>query len=159
MMLDNNQELWSKKSLVFSVKLAKSISSKGWSVSRDSALPLIPKLPYETECDIVVGDIRAKAHLNIVPRIFYNSSQKELVNYLEELIKEDDHERIEIEMLLNQEEKNPIISIDKFNELLAIIDDLKTENERLNSELSDYKQKNRLISENLQELSSLLNGN
>jgi len=156
-MLDNN-ELRYKKSLIFSVKLAKSRTSKGWSISRDSIMPLIPKLPYETECDIIAGDVRAKARLNIEPRIFYKSSQKELINFLDDLIEEGTSERIEIEMLLNKEDVNPIISVDKINELLTIIEDLTDENNRLISELEDYKNKNKLINNHLKELSDMLNG-
>lgn len=156
--MDNNNELIYKKSLIFSVKLAKSRTSKGWSISRDSIMSLIPKLPYETECDIIAGDVHAKARLNLEPRIFYKSSQKELINYLDNLIDNDAPERIEIEMLLNKEDVNPIVSVDKFNELLAIIGDLTEENNRLKSELDDYKNKNKLITNHLDQLSNLLNG-
>ncbi len=155
-MLDNNHELMYKKSLIFSVKLAKSRTSKGWSISRDSIMPLIPKLPYETECDIIAGDVHAKARLNLEPRIFYKSSQKELIGFLDNLIENEAPERIEIEMLLNKENINPIVSIDKVNELLSIINDLTEENVRLKSELEENIRKNKLINNHLIELSKIL---
>ena len=156
-MLDNNPGLMYKKSLIFSVKLAKSRTSKGWSISRDSIMPLIPKLPYETECDIIVGDVHAKARLNLEPRIFYKSSQKELIAFLDDLIENDAPERIEIEMLLNKEDVTPILG-DNVNELLSIIDDLTEENNRLKSEIEDYKKNNKLIKNHLEKLSNVLNG-
>lgn len=43
------------KSLIFSVKFnEKSLTSKGWSIKREFTYDLIPKLPYETECDIIL---------------------------------------------------------------------------------------------------------
>ena len=102
-MLEKNEELMYKKSLIFSVKLASSISSKGWSVTREAILPIIPKLSYETECDIIVDGVHAKARLNLEPRLFYRSTQKELIKSLEKLIEEGKSERIEVEMLLNQQ--------------------------------------------------------
>ncbi len=155
-MFDKNNDLLYKKSLIFSVKLAKSRSSKGWSITRDSIIPLVPKLPYETECDIIAGDMHAKARLNLEPRIFYKSSQKDLIEYLDDLIENNPPERIEIEMLLNKEDVNPIASLNKVNELLRIIDDLTEENKRLISEIEEYKKKNKLINNHLEELSNML---
>ena len=155
-MFDKNNDLLYKKSLIFSVKLAKSRSSKGWSITRDSIIPLVPKLPYETECDIIAGDVHAKARLNLEPRIFYKSSQKDLIEYLDDLIENNPPERIEIEMLLNKEDVNPIASLNKVNELLRIIDDLTEENKRLISEIEEYKKKNKLINNHLEELSNML---
>ena len=91
------------KSLEFSVKFnEKSITSKGWSIKREFTYDLIPKLPYETECDIVLDGVKAKARLNIQPRLFYRSNQTELVNHIKELLDKNKHDRIKIEMLLNK---------------------------------------------------------
>ena len=59
-------------------------------------------------------------------------------------------------MLLNKEDVNPIASLNKVNELLRIIDDLTEENKRLISEIEEYKKKNKLINNHLEELSNML---
>ena len=91
------------KKLLFSVKFnEKSITSKGWSIKREFTYDLIPELPYETECDIILDGVTAKARLNIQPRLFYRNDQTELINHIKELLDENQEGRIEIEMLLNK---------------------------------------------------------
>lgn len=154
-----NNSLMYKKSLIFSVKLSNSISSKGWSITRDSVLPLIPELPYETECDIIVDEIHAKARFNIGPRIFFKSSQKELIDYLNNLIEEGNKERIEIEMLLNKENNGEILDIKSENYIDALlneINDLKNENNELKSIISIYQNELKKIEEVSSKLSNLI---
>ena len=91
------------KSLIFSVKFnEKSITSKGWSIKREHTYDLIPPMPYEDECDIIFDGVKAKARLNIQPRLFYRNNQVELLNHITHLINEGKEGRIEVEMLLNK---------------------------------------------------------
>ena len=156
-MYSGNNGLLYKKSLIFSVKLSHSISSKGWSLSRDSILPLIPKLPYETECDIIIDGIHAKARLNLSPRIFFNSSQKELIDYLNNLIEGENTERIEIEMLLNKKNNDEILDVESEKYIDTLLDEiinLKNENKKLESIISIYQEEFKKIEDILSRLSS-----
>ena len=146
-MPDDNYGLRYHKSLIFSGKLENSISNRGWSVSREAILPILPKLSYEEECDIIVEGVQAKARLILEPRLFFRLSQKKLVKCLEDLIDGENPERVEVEILLNQENDD-----DKINELMDVISSLKEENEKLKSELSACHKKNKMIFDNLEEL-------
>ena len=159
------------KSLEFSVKFnEKSITSKGWSIKREYTYDLIPKLPYEEECDIIFDGVKAKARLNIQPRLFYRNNQIELVNHIEHLIAESEHDRIQIEMLLNKSEDvtdidelydeinqlkyaNHINSfeIEKLNERINF---LKEDNEKLHRNLLASEKENRKLKDKIEELSN-----
>ena len=157
------------KSLEFSVKFnEKSITSKGWSIKREFTYDLIPKLPYETECDIVLDGVKAKARLNIQPRLFYRSNQTELVNHIKELNNKNKHDRIKIEMLLNKTgdsnniedlftEYNQLkynnrvknFEIEKLNEQINF---LKEDNEKLYRNLLASEKENKKLKEKISEL-------
>ncbi len=157
------------KSLEFSVKFnEKSITSKGWSIKREFTYDLIPKLPYETECDIVLDGVKAKARLNIQPRLFYRSNQTELVNHIKELLDKNKHDRIKIEMLLNKTgdsnniedlftEYNQLkynnrvknFEIEKLNEQINF---LKEDNEKLYRNLLASEKENKKLKEKISEL-------
>ena len=159
------------KSLLFSVKFnEKSISSKGWSIKREYTYDLIPQLPYEEECDIILDGVKAKARFNIQPRLFYRSNQVELVNHIKQLVKEGKHDRIEIEMVLNKsinasedsedlyEEYNQLkytnhvnsFEIEKLNERINF---LKKDNEKLHRNLLASEKENKKLKDKIEELS------
>lgn len=146
----------------------KSITSKGWSIKREFTYDLIPKLPYETECDIVLDGVKAKARLNIQPRLFYRSNQTELVNHIKELLDKNKHDRIKIEMLLNKTgdsnniedlftEYNQLkynnrmknFEIEKLNEQINF---LKEDNEKLYRNLLASEKENKKLKEKISEL-------
>lgn len=141
------------KSLIFSVKFnEKSITSKGWSIKREDTYDLIPQLPYEKECDVIFDGVKAKARLNIQPRLFYRNNQTELVNHIKKLIDEGGHERIEVEMLLNKSNN----SIDDIDELYDEYNQLKYANhinsfeiEKLNERINFLKEDNEKLHRNL----------
>ena len=140
------------KSLEFSVKFnEKSITSKGWSIKREFTYDLIPKLPYETECDIVLDGVKAKARLNIQPRLFYRSNQTELVNHIKELLDKNKHDRIKIEMLLNKTGDSNNIE-DLFTEYNQLKYNNRMKNfeiEKLNEQINFLKEDNEKLYRNL----------
>lgn len=136
-----------------SVKVGKSYKNRGWALNRASTYDLIPFLPYEEECDIVVDGIPAKAHFNILPRIFYKNTEKELMNHLKNL-SENSVDRVELKLLLNKSNEMVLNSsghkyyedhIKKLENKLKIneklLEDIKNENLLLISELNKYKSK------------------
>ena len=135
------------KRLSFSVKLNKSITSRGWSIKREYTYDLIPFLPYEEECDIILDGIKAKARLNILPRLFYRSNQKELINHIEQLINEGDLDRIEIEMLLNKSS-----DFENFDDLLDECNQLKYSNRLNNFEINKLKEQINFLKEDNEKL-------
>ena len=141
------------KSLEFSVKFnEKSITSKGWSIKREFTYDLIPKLPYETECDIVLDGVKAKARLNIQPRLFYRSNQTELVNHIKELLDKNKHDRIKIEMLLNKTGDSNNIE-DLFTEYNQLKYNNRMKNfeiEKLNEQINFLKEDNEKLYRNKQ---------
>lgn len=158
------------KSIIFSVKFnEKSITSKGWSIKRECTYDLIPLLPYEKECDIIFDGIRAKARLNIQPRLFYRNNQTELVNHIKQLIDEGVDDRIEIEMLLNKS-NNQIDNIDdlydeytqlkyanhinsfEIEKLNERINFLKEDNEKLHRNLLASEKENRKLKDKIEDL-------
>lgn len=160
------------KSLVFSVKFnEKSITSKGWSIKREDTYDLIPQLPYEKECDVIFDGVKAKARLNIQPRLFYRNNQTELVNHIKKLIDEGKYGRIEIEMLLNKSNNvldnidelydeytqlkyaNHInnFEIEKLNERIKF---LKEDNEKLHRNLLASEKENRKLKNKIEELTN-----
>lgn len=116
--------------LVFSVKIGKSYKNRGWSIIRDTTYDLIPKLPYEDNCDIIVDGIPTTAKLNLLPRIFYTKTD-DVVNHLEELAKTNPDGRINVEFLLNKE--NPLL--DSKNKIVHLNKEIKS----LNSEIGALK--------------------
>lgn len=131
-----------------SVKVGKSYKNRGWALKRASTFELIPLLPYEEECDIIVDGIPAKAHFNILPRIFYKKTEKELMSHLK-MLSDNSVERVELKLLLNKS-NDSYMSIKVYEEQInelennlkinkEFINDLQNENLSLLKELRDYK--------------------
>lgn len=124
--------------LIFSVKIGKSYKNRGWAIIRDSTYDLIPKLPYEDECDIIVDGIPTTARLNLLPRLFYNKTDV-VVNHLEDLAKTNPEGRIDVQLLLNkvdpfESSKNDI------NDLNSELVSLKKENSKLVTDINELKE-------------------
>jgi len=126
--------------LVFSVKIGKSFKNRGWSIIRDTTYDLIPKLPYEDDCDIIVDGIATTGKLNLLPRIFYTKTDN-VVSHLEELAKVNPDGRIDVELLLNKD--NPL------QDSKEAISNLNNEIDRLNKEVST-------LNNDLRELQEIL---
>lgn len=122
--------------LIFSVKIGKSYKNRGWSIIRDSTYDLIPKLPYEDECDIIVDGIPTTGRLNLLPRIFYDKND-EIVNHLEELANRNPNGRINVELLLN---KNANISESEYGVSHDETFNLKNENLELKNSNDELKE-------------------
>lgn len=122
--------------LIFSVKIGKSYKNRGWSIIRDSTYDLIPKLPYEDECDIIVDGISTTGRLNLLPRIFYDKND-EVVNHLEELANRNPNGRINVELLLN---KNANISESEYSVSHDETFNLKNENLELKNSNDELKE-------------------
>ena len=145
-----------KDRLTFSVKVGKSYKNRGWSIIRDTTYDLIPKLPYEDECDIIVDGIPTTAKLNLLPRIFYSKTNK-VVNHLEKLAKSDPNGRIDVQLMLNKNNpfegsKNEIKSLNAEikelnNEILNLNHDIEELNDENNSYSKRFKDLNKLIKE------------
>ncbi len=129
-----------KDKLTFSVKVGKSYKNRGWSIIRDTTYELIPKLPYEEECDIIVDGIPTTAKLNLLPRIFYSQTE-EVVNHLEKLANTDPNGRIDVQLLLNKE--NPT-------------DDSKNKIKGLNSEIKELNKEISILNNDIKELKEIL---
>ena len=136
-----------------SVKVGKSYKNRGWALNRSSTYELIPILPYEEECDIIVDGIHAKAHFNILPRIFYKKTEKELMSHLK-MLSDNSVDRVELRLLLNKSNdlsnNSPSINVykDHIKELKMelkvnqkLLADLQSENLSLLKELKNYKSK------------------
>lgn len=126
--------------LIFSVKVGKSYKNRGWSIIRDSTYELIPKLEYEDDCDIIVDGIPAKAKLNLLPRIFYDSSNGELVEHLKDLNEINPDKRVNVEFLLNKETNDNISNLKNIiSELNNIIETQDNKIFLLNNEIKNLK--------------------
>lgn len=146
--------------LIFSVKVGKSYKNRGWSIIRDSTYDLIPKMPYEDECDIIVDGIPTTAKLNLLPRIFYTKTDN-VVEHLEKLAKKDPNDRINVELLLNRDVGDNQNIEELNNELL----NLKEENSKLISDISELKeildymdQENRSYLTKSEEINKIIEG-
>lgn len=123
--------------LIFSVKVGKSFKNRGWAIIRDSTYDLIPRLPYEDECDIIVDGIPTTARFNLLPRLFYDKTD-DVVSHLEKLAKKNPESRINVELLLNKE------SVDSINNEHNIsyndIFNLKNENKELQNSIDELRE-------------------
>lgn len=119
-----------------SFKVGKSYKHGFMVLTRHETEDLIPHLPYETECDIVLDDVRAKIKLNVLLRLIITSGNEELRDYLKQLSEKDPNQRVNVKLLLNKEDENPI----RFN-----IQELLDEKSNLEKELAlAMKEINRL---------------
>lgn len=131
---ENTEEI---DKLIFSVKVGKSYKNRGWSIIRDSTFDLIPKLPYEDTCDIIVDGIPTTARLNLLPRIFYTKTD-DIVNHLENLANTNPNGRINVELLLNKE--NNDISKSEYNISYNEAFNLKNENFELKTSNEELRE-------------------
>lgn len=126
-----------------SFKVGKSYKHGFMVLTRHETEELIPRLPYETECDIILDDIKAKIKLNVLLRLIITPGNEELKDYLKQLSEEDSNQRANIKLLLNREEDNPIqlnikeLLIEKSN-LEKELNLAKKEIDRLNNLLEDH---------------------
>lgn len=114
--------------LVFSVKIGKSYKNRGWSIIRDTTYDLIPKLPYEDDCDIIVDGIPTTAKLNLLPRIFYTKTD-DVVEHLENLAKTNPEGRIDVQLLLNKDDdvNDPKLKIKELNNQIFSLNEERNE--------------------------------
>ena len=80
--------------IVTSVKVGKSFSSGGWSLSSKDIQELVPSDKYEGDLKIVVDGIPANGKLNVNTRIFFKSNS--LQNHLKDLYDEDPNQKIDL---------------------------------------------------------------
>ncbi len=80
-------------------------------LTRDETKNLIPELPYETSCDVILDNISAKIKLNVLLRLVITKGNDELREYLKHLSEVDSNQRKNIRIILNKEEENPISKI------------------------------------------------
>ena len=71
-------------SIEFPVTVGKSYKNRGWAVKRDHLIRLVPKIPYEKECMILVNGRPITGKINIHTRLFYFQDDL-LSDYLEKL--------------------------------------------------------------------------
>ena len=126
-----------------SFKVGKSYKHGFMVLTRHETEKLIPRLPYETECDIVLDDIKAKIKLNVLLRLIITSGNEELRDYLKQLSEEDPNQRANVKLLLNKEDANPIqFDIQKLlaekSNLEKELEIAKKEIHRLNSLLDEH---------------------
>ena len=126
-----------KDKLVFSVKIGKSYKNRGWSIIRDTTYDLVPKLPYEDDCDIIVDGIKTTGKLNLLPRIFYDKTDN-IVGHLENLANINPDGRINVELLLNKESSDN--SDDEIKNLNLELSNFKKENLELKTDISELKE-------------------
>ncbi len=125
--------------LNFSFKVGKSYKHGFLVLTRHETEDLIPRLPYEKECDIILDGIRANIRLNVVLRLIVTKGNEEITEYLKELSENDPKQRAVVKFLLNQEENNPIKKDVKelWNENL----DLKEKLEETNKQMEEIKRR------------------
>lgn len=119
-----------------SFKVGTSYKHKFMVLTRHETEDLIPRLPYETECDIIFDGIKAKIKLNVLLRLIITKGNDELISHLKELSDEDPKQRVNVSFLLNKEDDNPL-NID----LQDKISILEKQLEDANKEISLLKEK------------------
>ena len=82
------------------VKVGKSSSSRGWSLSRKSISDILPVTYFENKkYEVIVDGIKAEGKFNLNTRFFYNS--EELSKHLEELAEENPNQKVNIKIKLD----------------------------------------------------------
>ena len=94
--------------LDLSFKVGTSYKHKFMVLTRHETEDLIPRLPYETECDIIFDGIKAKIKLNVLLRLIITKGNEELISHLKELSEENPKQRVNVSFLLNKVEDNPL---------------------------------------------------
>lgn len=131
--------------LDLSFKVGTSYKHKFMVLTRHETEDLIPRLPYETECDIIFDGIKAKIKLNVLLRLIITKGNEELITHLKELSEEDPKQRVTVSFLLNKEEYNPLNfnSEDKMLELEKQLEDANKEISLLKDKC--YKLENNIL--------------
>lgn len=86
-------------SIEFPVTVGKSYKNRGWAVKRDHLIRLVPKIPYEKECVILVNGRPITGKINIHTRLFYFQDDL-LSDYLEKLYDIDSKIQTRIDLKL-----------------------------------------------------------
>ena len=111
----NNSEKTSENeinSINTKVLVGKSFKSGGWALNKNDLRDLIPIDEFENSYSILVDGVPAEGNLQVNPRLFYKGN--ELKHHLEKLAKEDEKQKVPLEILLNENDK---IGFDKYTEV------------------------------------------
>lgn len=95
--------------------IGKTSTNKGFVLPREEALPILPRVSHEYGCELKVDKYVIGAHLNILPRIFFNTSKNEsFYNFIEEK-KQQGIEKLDYDLILkeNIEAKYIILNAEK----------------------------------------------
>lgn len=105
--IDDNIKKEGTKFLSTSVKVGKSAESRGWSIYRDDALDLVPKMECEDYFPVLIDGMPGEGKINFNVRFFYKNNM-DIKNHLEELANENPNQRINLELEIpNNEIDNP----------------------------------------------------
>ncbi|SDA65160.1 hypothetical protein [Methanobrevibacter millerae] len=107
-------------------------------LTRSETEDIIPKLPYEKECDVIFDGIKAKIKLNVLLRLSLTKGNEELRNHLKELSDFNPNMRANIDILLNKEDENPI-TVDN-SELIEQLNESEKKIDELNELIKDYEE-------------------
>ena len=102
----NNSEKTSENeinSINTKVLVGKSFKSGGWALNKNDLRDLIPIDEFENSYSIIVDGVPAEGNLQVNPRLFYKGN--ELKHHLEKLAKEDEKQKVPLEILLNENDK------------------------------------------------------
>ena len=123
-----------QKKISLNFTMGKTRTSRGFAIPRKDLYSLLPKLSYEDGCKIIVGDYVVNARLNILPRMFFKSSEnKEFIDYLE-FAKDTGIKKLDYEIILNESDKYNFKifnanHLDKnYNEIIDYIKEAKDNN-------------------------------
>ena len=85
--------------IVTDVKVGKSPDSKGWTLSKEDFFEVFSDLEkLEKQYSIKVDEIDGRGHLQLTPRLFYDSDSREIIERLRSLAKEDPSQKIRLEI-------------------------------------------------------------
>lgn len=89
------------------VKVGKSATSRGWSISREDIVGVIPKATYEDYFPININGFQTEGKFNINMRLFYKNSE-ELRSFLEDLANEDPNQKICLKLNVPIDDKEAV---------------------------------------------------
>ena len=139
---DSNIDGINENHIKVSFKIGTSYKHGFLVLTRSETEDIIPKLPYESECDVIFDGIKAKIKLNVLLRLSLTKGNDELRNHLKELSLINPDRRSEIAILLNKEDENPLsdsesnlkkeldLSNKKISELNKVIEELVAINDK-----------------------------
>lgn len=111
-------------------------------LTRSETEDIIPRLPYEKECDVIFDGIHAKIKLNVLLRLSLTKGNEELRNHLKKLSEFNPNMRANIDILLNKEDENPINA-----DSSELIDQLNKANDKINELNELIKEYEEILSE------------